>query len=146
MSGKQIIVYIPYGDTALVALARCTWGGLPVFGWGEAPGGLYTTSQLREAGLSAAGLDPVALLVFRHRKPYARQTVAELYTLIDATLRPAPSEAQRVSRLRNLAYAERALRTCATCTEEQDYRVPTSTRQCWTCFETESADAVEVAA
>ncbi len=146
MSAARYIVHVPYGDSALVDLARGFRDGLPVFGWNEAPAGLYTKSQLREGGLSAAGLDPVALLVFRHRKPYARQTVAELFALIDAARRPVPSEAQRVSRLRNLELAERALRTCVDCVTEQDYRVPTSTRQCWTCFEIEMANTVEVAA
>ncbi|MFI9449206.1 RRQRL motif-containing zinc-binding protein [Amycolatopsis sp. NPDC052450] len=146
MTAARIIVQIPYGDTLLVAEARGFREGLPYFGWDEAPAGLYTTTQLHEAGWSVAGLDPVALLVFRHRKPYARETVAELFALADAALRPEPSTAQRVSRLQNLQYAMRARRTCVTCTEEQDYCVPTSTRQCWSCLEIEMANDVEVAA
>lgn len=145
-SRKQNVVHIADGDATLVALARGTRDGLPVFGWGEAPAGLLTTTQLRAAGLSPAGLDPLALLVFRHRKPYARLTVAELYSAVAAAARPGPTEAQRVARLRNLEYAQRALRTCVDCAQEKDYRVPTSTRQCWSCLEIEMANAVEVAA
>ena len=146
MRRVQNVVHIADGDTTLVALACGTREGLPVFGYGEAPAGLLTTTQLRAAGLSPAGLDPLALLVFRHRKPYARQTVAELFSVEQAAARPEPSEAQRAARLRNLEFAHRALRTCVDCTEEQDYRVPTSTRQCWSCLEIEMANAVEVAA
>ncbi|MFJ8910603.1 RRQRL motif-containing zinc-binding protein [Amycolatopsis sp. NPDC102389] len=146
MSAARIIAHIPCGDTVLVAEARGFREGLPYFGWNEAPAGLYTTTQLREAGLSAAGLDPRALLVFRHRKPYARETVAELFTVADAVERPVPSQAQQVSRLRNLQYAMRARRTCVDCAEEKDYCMPTSTRQCWSCLEIEMSNDVEVAA
>lgn len=146
MTAARDIVRIPYGDTLLIVEARGVRDGLPWFGYGEAPPDLFTTTQLREAGLSSAGLDPVALLVFRHRRPYARETVAELFALIDAAFRPEPSEAQRVSRLRNLQYAMRARRTCVDCAREQDYCVPTSTRQCWACFEAECANRAEAAA
>ncbi|WP_410662790.1 RRQRL motif-containing zinc-binding protein [Amycolatopsis sp. lyj-84] len=146
MSAARTIVHIPCGDTVLVAEARGVREGLPWFGWDEAPAGLATPSQLREAGLSRAGLDPVALLVFRHRKPYARETVAELFSVDQAARRPEPSQAQQVSRLQNLKHAMRARRTCVDCTEEQDYCVPTSTRQCWRCLQIEMANNVEVAA
>jgi len=142
-------VTIHDGRTHLVALCRGFLDGLPVFGYGEAPATLLTRSQLREAGLRPGGQDPVALLVFRHFKPYARETVAELFSVELA----APVRGTAVQRRAWVQAALRARRICRTCGEDVGYYVPTSTRQCWTCEGGELADpnpltelATEVAA
>ncbi|WP_309116745.1 RRQRL motif-containing zinc-binding protein [Saccharothrix sp.] len=57
--------------------------GLPVFGFRGRPGAvppeLATRRQLRALGLRPGGADPVALLRFRHRRPYRRVEICELY-------------------------------------------------------------------
>ncbi|WP_435061910.1 RRQRL motif-containing zinc-binding protein [Amycolatopsis thermoflava] len=146
---KQRPVTIYDGRTHLVVLCRGFLDGLPVFGYGEAPATLLTRSQLRAAGLRPGGADPVALLVFRHFKPYARETVAELFSVEKALPHRPATPAQR----RAIRAALQARRTCQTCGEDVGYYVPTSTRQCWTCEGAELADpnpmtelATEVAA
>jgi hypothetical protein len=136
---KQVVTRVFDGEVHHVALCRGFSGGLPVFGWGEAPSTLLTRSQLREAGLRPNGQDPVALLVFRHVKPYARETVAPLFSVARAALKGTAAPGQ-------MDHAMEARRTCVDCTEIQDYCVPTSTRQCWTCFDIEQANRLEVAA
>lgn len=138
---KQEVVTVFDGRSHLVALCRGFREGLPVFAWGEAPPTLLTVSQLAAArgedaphGLSPGGQDPVALLVFRHHRPYRRETVAELFSVERA--RP---KVRTAARMRNLACAERALRTCVDCAREHGYRMPTSTRQCWDCLDAELA-------
>jgi hypothetical protein len=126
---KQSVVTVFDGRVHHVALCRGFLDGLPVFGWGEAPSVLLTRGQLREVGLRPAGQDPVALLVFRHVKPYARETVAELYSVELAKERRTPTPAQRTA----IAAALRARRTCQNCRTDVGYYVPTSTRQCWEC-------------
>jgi hypothetical protein len=130
---RQFVVTVFDGRVHNVALCRGWLDGLPVFGWGESPSTLLTRSQLRDAGLRPNGQDPVALLVFRHHRPYRRETVAELFSVELAAPRRAPSPAQ----CRALEFAMRARRVCVSCAREQDYCVPTSTRQCWDCFDTE---------
>ena len=122
-----------------VELCRGFLYGLPVFAWGEAPADLLTRDQLRGAGLQPGGHDPVALLVFRHVKPYARETVASLYRTDLAVARQPAT----VTQLRGLAAAHRVRRTCRTCGCLQTYYVPTSTRQCWDCWDLD--DPKEVA-
>jgi hypothetical protein len=101
-----------------VELCRGFRYGLPVFAWGGAPADLLTRAQLRAGGLQPGGQDPVALLVFRHVKPYARKTVASVER------QPAT-----VTQLRGLAAAHRVRRTCRSCRRVQTHFVPTSTRQ-----------------
>ncbi|MFJ9787817.1 RRQRL motif-containing zinc-binding protein [Amycolatopsis sp. NPDC101161] len=136
---RQAVTTVFDGRTHHVALCRGERDGLPVFGWGEAPSTLLTRTQLREVGLRPNGQDPVALLVFRHVKPYARETVAELFSVERAAAKRPPVPGQ-------LDHAMEARRTCVDCSEVQEYCVPTSTRQCWTCFEGEQADRAGVAA
>ncbi|MGW4488853.1 RRQRL motif-containing zinc-binding protein [Amycolatopsis sp. NPDC004368] len=135
---RQQITTVFDGRTHHACLCRGFRDGLPVFGWGEAPSTLLTKTQLRESGLRPNGQDPVALLVFRHLKPYARETVAPLFSVERAALKGTAAPGQ-------MDHAMEARRTCVDCTEVQDYCVPTSTRQCWTCFEIEQADRIEVA-
>ncbi|WP_037360128.1 RRQRL motif-containing zinc-binding protein [Amycolatopsis orientalis] len=136
---RQEVTRVFDGRTHHIALCRGYRDGLPVFGWGEAPSTLLTRSQLREAGLRPNGQDPVALLVFRHRKPYSRETVAELFSVERAASKRTAAPGQ-------LDHAMEARRTCVDCARVQGYCVPTSTRQCWTCFEIEQADRIEAAA
>lgn len=94
---RQTVTTVFDGRTHHVALCRGEQDGLPVFGWGEAPSTLLTRSQLRAVGLRPNGQDPVALLVFRHVKPYARETTAELFSveLAAAYRPPTPAAADR---------------------------------------------------
>lgn len=126
---KQRVVTVFDGRTHHVTLCRGFREGLPVFGWGEAPSTLLTRTQLRAVGLRPNGQDPLALLVFRHVKPYARETVAELFSVERAAARRTPTWAQR----RAIRAALRARRICQTCRDDVGYYVPTSTRQCWAC-------------
>lgn len=128
---RQHVVTVFDGRTHHAALCRGFRDGLPMFGWGEAPSTLLTRSQLREAGLRPNGQEPVALLVFRHVKPYRRETTAELFSVELAAPRRVPTAAQ-------LAAIERALearRVCVDCARIGTDYVPTSTRQCLECFE-----------
>jgi hypothetical protein len=127
---QQHVVTVFDGRVHHVAFCRGWLDQLPVFGWGESPSTLLTRSQLREAGLRPNGQDPVALLVFRHHRPYRRETVAELFSVELA----APYRPERAGQT---AAANAALRVCVDCAREQTYRVPTSTRQCWNCFDAE---------
>jgi hypothetical protein len=136
---KQEIVTIFDGAVHHVAFCRGFLDGLPVFGWGESPSTLLTRTQLRDAGLRPGGQDPLALLVFRHHHPYSRETVAALYSAALALPRRVPTPAQ----LAGIGRALASRRVCVTCTVEQDYYVPTSTRQCWNCF---AGEGLEVAA
>ncbi|MFE3175556.1 RRQRL motif-containing zinc-binding protein [Amycolatopsis sp. NPDC059090] len=136
---RQEVTRVFDGRTHHIALCRGYRDQLPVFGWGEAPSTLLTRSQLREAGLRPNGQDPVALLVFRHRKPYARETVSELFSVELAAPKRHAAPGQ-------MDHAMEARRTCVDCAQVKGYCVPTSTRQCWTCFDDELADQVEAAA
>ncbi|NIJ11047.1 hypothetical protein FHU38_001941 [Saccharomonospora amisosensis] len=134
---RQVVAVFD-GRTHHVAWCRGFQDGLPVFGWGEAPSTLLTRSQLREAGLRPAGQDPVALLVFRHHRPYARETVAELFSTVRAALKRIPTPAQQAALGRALA----ARRVCRECGRDVGYCVPTSTRQCWDCFDLDHRTAL----
>ena len=117
-----------------VVFCRGRWGGLPVFTWygrpGAVPTGLATVRQLRGMGLRPGGQDQVAVLMFAHRKPYRRREYAALYRIDLAKTRRPVSPAQ----LAALGRAMAARRRCTTCGRDAGYCVPTSTRQCWTCF------------
>jgi hypothetical protein len=130
---RQEVVRIFDGRVHHVALCRGFLDNLPVFGWGEAPSILLTRTQLRDAGLRPNGQDPLALLVFRHHRAYRHEEVATLYSVELAAPRRVPTPAQ----LRGIDRALQARRMCVACTREQDYYVPTSTRQCWACFDAE---------
>jgi hypothetical protein len=72
----------------------------------------------------------LALLVFRHFKPYARETVAPLFSVELAKPKRTAAPGQ-------MEGAMRARRTCRECGQVKPYCVPTSTRQCWDCFDAE---------
>ena len=107
--------------------------GLPWWRWGGAPSGLCTRSQVHAAGRRLArGQDPCGLIVRRRGK-----RTAALYRL-DQT---APSRRKTPALLAAVEVMERARRTCRSCGETRDYRMPTSTKTCWPCME--AADAAE---
>ncbi|MCP2255225.1 ferrochelatase (EC 4.99.1.1) [Prauserella aidingensis] len=126
---RQRPVTVFDGRTHHVALCRGFRDTLPVFGWGEAPSTLLTRAQLREAGLRPNGHGPLALLVFRHHKPMARETVAELFSVELA----APQRGTIIQRYAKVEQALRARRVCVECRRDVGYYVPTSTRTCWDC-------------
>ncbi|UJW33649.1 hypothetical protein L3Q67_07755 [Saccharothrix sp. AJ9571] len=129
---KQTVVTVFDGRVHHVALCRGFLDGLPAFAWGEAPSVLLTKSQLRDAGLRPNGQDPLALLVFRHHKPFRHETVAEPFSVeLAAEVRPL--------RPGQLDAANQARRTCGGCDQVKPYVVPTSTRRCWDCFDADTA-------
>ncbi|MGW4114796.1 RRQRL motif-containing zinc-binding protein [Actinosynnema sp. NPDC004786] len=119
------------------AFARGLRDGLPVFGWREAPPGLATRRGLRALGLSPRGLDPVALLVFGHRRPYRREECAQLYLIEQArpVLPMTPAEWQAHDAMM------RARRTCRTCHQVVDHCVRGPRRQCSACYDVEGIAA-----
>ncbi|CAL9605829.1 hypothetical protein SUDANB95_05487 [Actinosynnema sp. ALI-1.44] len=132
MNSREPVVLPWSGETAFCRGLR---DGLPVFGWREAPAGLATRRGLRALGLSRRGLDPVALLVFGHRRPYRREEVAELYLIADARpvlpMTPAEWDAH--------AAMMRARRTCRTCHRVADHCVRGPRRQCSSCYAADPA-------
>ncbi|MFC6090850.1 RRQRL motif-containing zinc-binding protein [Saccharothrix lopnurensis] len=111
--------------------------GLPVFGWRRAPAGLATRRQLRALDLSEAGLDPVALLVYRHRRPFRHEEVAELFLVADAR----PVQPMTPGRWRQHDAMMRARRTCRTCRQVVDHCVRGPKKQCSTCYDVEGIAA-----
>ncbi|MGH3487467.1 MAG: RRQRL motif-containing zinc-binding protein [Actinopolymorphaceae bacterium] len=104
----------------------CRWvDGQPAFRFRQAPTGLATRRQLRQAGLCPGGQPPYALLVWRRDDAWAA-----LYRLDLAKPKRVPTPAQRAA----LAMAMEARRTCRECGEDVGYCVPTSTGTCWNCF------------
>lgn len=111
-------------------LCRGLRDGLPVFGWGDAPAGLVTRSQLAEQRLRRRrGQDPVALLVFRKRG--CGEQVAELFRVDQAV----PSRTRTPALLASVEAMNKAHRTCRRCGREFDRYLPTSTWKCWPCME-----------
>lgn len=122
------------------AFCRGHLDGLPVFGWREAPAGVDTVRGLRRRGLRPGGADPVALLVFRHRRPMRRCEVAELYRVDLAVPKRTATSAQREAIERALL----ARRTCPTCppkAQVKTYFIPRSLGQCWDCADQDMAAA-----
>ena len=136
----QKVTTVYDGRTHHVTLCRGFRDALPVFGWGEAPSTLLTRSQLREIGLRPAGQDPLALLVFRHYKPYRHEETAELFS-VELALPVRGTEQERRAKVQG---ALRARRTCQTCRTDVGYYVPTSTRQCWECEGIDLADFADM--
>ena len=128
MKDTRELVTLPWNGRT--AFARGWRDGLPVFGWREAPPELATRRGLRALGLSRRGLDPVALLVYRHRKPYRREECAELYLTAQArpVLPMTPAEWAAHDAMM------RARRTCRTCRRAVDHCVRGSLRQCSACY------------
>ncbi|MBB5870580.1 hypothetical protein F4553_003959 [Allocatelliglobosispora scoriae] len=115
-TGQFTEFYDPDGETF----------GLPTFPYLCAPEGLATRRQLRSAGLSPGGHDPVAQLMWRHR---TTQRVAYLYDT--ALARPKRTATPR--QLDAITAALTARRTCPTCTQVKTYYIPRRTGACLDC-------------
>jgi hypothetical protein len=90
---------VPWAEGTVLTRGRVD--GLPVLQWGWAPREvLATVRQLRERGLRPGGADPVALLLFGHRKPARRIELACLYLIAEAKPKRTATAAQRAGRCR----------------------------------------------
>ncbi|WP_177154700.1 RRQRL motif-containing zinc-binding protein [Actinosynnema pretiosum] len=134
---ELVTVVLPWNGQAV--FCRGELDGLPVFGWrgrpGAVPAGLCTRRQLRAEGLRPGGADPVALLVFGHRRPARSVEVCPLWLRETARavrpMTPAKWSAHRA--------AMRARRFCRTCLAEVDHVVRGPLRQCSTCYQSDDA-------
>ncbi len=110
-------------------------GGLPVFGWNEAPIGLVTRNQLAEQDLTPGRrADVVAILRFHTRWGL---TDADLFWIEQAEPKPPDTPARAAARVK----AEKVLRWCHTCHQQVDHRVRGPKKQCSTCFALDEAAA-----
>jgi putative component of membrane protein insertase Oxa1/YidC/SpoIIIJ protein YidD len=100
--------------------------GFPTFPYHYAPDGLATRRQLRADGLCPGGYDPVAQILWRHRK---QTRTAYLYRRDLAAPKRIPSPAQ----LAAIGKALLARRTCRCCGITQPYYIPRRTGACLTC-------------
>jgi hypothetical protein len=100
--------------------------GLPTYPYECAPDGLATLRQLRAAGLRPGGHDPVAQILWRHRR--ARR-VAYLYSVTLAKPKRTATPRQLVA----ITAALTARRTCPTCTQVKNYYIPRRTGACLDC-------------
>lgn len=120
---------VPWADGPV--LTRGTVAGLPALTWGQAARyPLATRRQLRNARLAPGGREPVAVLVFAHRRPNRRRVErAWLYLTTTAVPKRTASPAQLVAIEQALA----ARRTCELCGREQTYYLSTLSRLCRPC-------------
>jgi hypothetical protein len=100
--------------------------GFPTFPYRYAPDGLATRRQLRAEGLRPNGYDPVAQLLWRHRR---QVRVAHLYRRDLA----APKRHATPAQFAVIAKMLLARRTCRHCGQLRDYYIPRSTGACLTC-------------
>lgn len=100
--------------------------GFPTFPFKGAPNGLATRRQLRRQGLCPGGHDPVAQILWRHRKQIR---TAHLYRGDLAEPKRTPSPAQ----LAAVGKALLARRTCRHCGITRPYYIPRRTGACLTC-------------
>jgi hypothetical protein len=100
--------------------------GFPTFPFRYAPDGLATLRQLRAAGLRPGGNDPVAQILWRHRK---QTRIAYLYRIDLAKPKRTATPAQRTA----IDKALLARRTCPVCRQLKDYFMPRSTGACLIC-------------
>ncbi|MEH1011721.1 RRQRL motif-containing zinc-binding protein [Micromonospora sp. CPCC 206060] len=100
--------------------------GFPTFPYQQAPTGLATVRQLRAAGLRPGGHDPVAQILWRHRR---EQRVAYLYRVDLAKPKRTATPAQRAA----ITKALRARRTCPTCEQVRPYYIPRRYGCCLDC-------------
>lgn len=135
MAGKAypwvLVQSVPWQSGA--TYTRGTHDGLPLLSYGCAPRHLLATyRQLRAQGLRPNGHDPVAVLYVRHNQS-KKVSFASLYLIANA----APVRPMTPAKWTALAKANLARRICADCGRDWLYVLPTSTRQCWECFESE---------
>jgi hypothetical protein len=104
--------------------------GLPTYPWKFAPDGLLTMRQLRAQGLRPGGQEPVAQILWRHRK---QRRVAYLYRQ-DLSL---PKRHATPAQLAAIGKALQARRTCSSCGTEKPYCIPRSRGECNDCADTQ---------
>jgi putative component of membrane protein insertase Oxa1/YidC/SpoIIIJ protein YidD len=100
--------------------------GFPTFPFRYAPDFLATRRQLRAEGLCPGGYDPVAQILWRHKK---QRRIAYLY-------RRDLARPKRIASPAQLAAVELMLtarRTCPDCGITRDYYIPRRTGICLTC-------------
>ncbi len=100
--------------------------GFPTFPYRMAPDTLATRRQLRAEGLRPGGCDPVAQILWRHKK---QRRVAYLYRRDLAKPKRAATPAQ-LAVINQMLIARR---TCSTCGILRDYYIPRSIGECLTC-------------
>jgi hypothetical protein len=100
--------------------------GFPTFPFRYAPDGLATLRQLRADGLRPNGQQPIAQILWRHRK---QRRVAYLYRRDLAAPKREATNAQRAA----LTKALTARRTCRQCGQLKDYYIPRRTGACLDC-------------
>ncbi|MCR3746655.1 RRQRL motif-containing zinc-binding protein [Lentzea californiensis] len=145
MGGRQypwVLATVPWSGAQ--QYTRGIHDGLPLLSHGCAPRDvLATRRQLRTLGLRPGGQDPVAVLYGRHNASKATW-FASLYLIS----RALPVRPMTPAKWTALAKANLARRICRTCGKDPLYVLPTSTRQCWPCFElthTDTDDMTEAA-
>jgi hypothetical protein len=100
--------------------------GFPTFPYRYAPEHLATRRQLRAEGLRPNGNDPVAQILWRHRR---QVRTAHLYRRDLA----APKRTATPAQLAVIAKMLRARRTCRHCGITRPYYIPRSTDACLIC-------------
>ena len=100
--------------------------GFPTFPFRYAPENLATRRQLRAEGLRPNGYDPVAQILWRHRR---QVRIAHLYRRDLA----APKRHATPAQLAAIGKALLARRTCRHCGVTQPYYIPLSTGACLDC-------------
>ncbi|MEO3820989.1 RRQRL motif-containing zinc-binding protein [Plantactinospora sp. B24E8] len=115
-TGIYVEFYDPAGDRY----------GFPTFPYHGAPEHLATVRQLRAAGLRPNGHDPVAQILWRHRR---QRRVAYLYRRDLAAPKRTATPAQQEA----IAKALRARRTCPICEQVKPYYIPRSLGECLEC-------------
>lgn len=138
MAGKTypwVQASVPWADSP--QWTRGVHDGLPLLSYGCADRSkLATFRQLRAMGLRPNGNDPVAVLYVRHNAS-KKVSFASLYLIeTAASVRPMTP-----AKWAALAKANLARRICRTCGKDPLYVLPTSTRQCWTCWTATGSEA-----
>jgi hypothetical protein len=100
--------------------------GFPTFPYHYAPDGLATRRQLRASGLRPNRYDPVAQILWRHRR---QLRTAYLYRRDLA----APKRTATPAQLAAIGKALTARRTCQHCGITRPYYIPRSTGACLVC-------------
>jgi hypothetical protein len=104
--------------------------GLPWWGYGDAPAGLVTKTQLWEQRLRRRrGQEPFGLLIFHKRR--CGEQVAELYRIDQAIASRRMTPRWRAS----IARMQRAHHLCRGCGRVFENCMSTSTWKCWQCME-----------
>ncbi|MGW7537795.1 RRQRL motif-containing zinc-binding protein [Amycolatopsis sp. NPDC054798] len=136
MGGKRQWPYVWQHVEGLgEVLTRGRYDGLPVLAWGWAPREILATyRQLQAMGRRPGGHDPVAVLLFQHRRSGLR---AQDFALLYLVARSAPKRRATCNQLNALALALQARRVCQPsrggCGQEQPYYLSTISRLCSDC-------------